>query len=109
MINAALDNFKKADKQDGDRCVACQRNMIKYGTELGDWKTVDTAAEEMVAEAQAGKEAAIAHFQFAVVLMNEALTRKKDELYTRAHSALSQAPAEAPNLPSALFLDGRAL
>ena len=109
MINAALDNFKKADKQDGDRCVACQRNMIKYGTELGDWKTVDTAAEEMVAEAQAGKEAAIAHFQFAVVLMNEALTRKKDELYTRAHSELSQALAEAPNFPSALFLDGRAL
>jgi len=109
MTDAALDNFKKADKQDGGHCVACQKNMIKYGTELGDWKAAELAAGEMVAEAQPGKDAAIAHYQFGVVVMNEALSRKKDELYTRAHDELSQALATAPNFPLALFLDGRAL
>ena len=106
---AAVGNFKKADKQDGGRCVGCQKNLIKYGVELDDWKTAEMAAEEMVAEAQAGKEAALAHYQFGVVLMNEALSKEKDEVYTRAHSELSQALAEAPNFPAALFLDGRAL
>jgi len=31
---AALDSFKKADKQDGSHCLACQKKMIKYGIEL---------------------------------------------------------------------------
>jgi outer membrane protein assembly factor BamD (BamD/ComL family) len=34
----ALDEFKKADKQDGGHCRACQKQMIKYGIELGEWK-----------------------------------------------------------------------
>ncbi len=109
MTYEAIDNFKKADKQDGGRCVACQKKMIKYGVEAGDWKTAELAAEEMVTEAPAGQEAAIAHYQFGVVLMNEAIERKKDEVYTRAHTELSQALATAPNFPAALFLDGRAL
>jgi Tfp pilus assembly protein PilF len=49
---SALESFKKADKQDGGHCAACQQKMIKYGVELGDWKTAETAAGEMVAEAQ---------------------------------------------------------
>ena len=63
--DAALDAFKKADKQDGGRCVACQKNMIKYGSELGDWKTAETAAGELAAEAQPGKDTAIAHYNSA--------------------------------------------
>jgi thiol-disulfide isomerase/thioredoxin len=109
MTGVAFDDFKKADKQDGNRCVPCQRNMIKYGMELGDWKTAETAAEEMVAEAQAAKDLAIAHYKLGVVIMDEALSKKKDDLYTRAHGELSQALAAAPNFPAALFLDGRAL
>ena len=49
---SALESFKKADKQDGGHCAACQQKMIKYGVELGDWKAAETAAEEIMAEAQ---------------------------------------------------------
>ena len=48
----ALDKFKKADKQDGGHCLACQKKMMKYGSELGEWKTAELAGEEMVAQAQ---------------------------------------------------------
>jgi hypothetical protein len=48
----ALDGFKKADKQDQDRCLACQKRMIPYGLELHGWKTALAAADEMVAEAR---------------------------------------------------------
>jgi hypothetical protein len=44
----ALDGFKKADKQDQGRCLACQQKMIQYGLELA-------AADETVAEAQGEK------------------------------------------------------
>jgi thiol-disulfide isomerase/thioredoxin len=105
----ALDEFKKADKQDGGHCLACQKQMIQYGVELGDWKTAELVAEEMVAEAQDKKEIALAHYQYAVVLMDEALQIHKDELFSRAHDETTKALAAYESFPNALFLDGRAL
>src|SRR5258708_32478281 len=61
----ALDDFKKADKQDGGRCLACQKQMIKYGIEYEEWKTAELATEEMIAEAQGERETALAHYEAA--------------------------------------------
>src|SRR5580693_10721522 len=52
MEAAALGEFKKADKQDGGHCYACQRQMIRLGSELDDWKAVEPAAQEMIADAK---------------------------------------------------------
>ena len=61
MPDAALDSFKKADKQDGAHCVACQKNMIKYGVERGEWKMAETAAAERVGRGP-GRQVALAHY-----------------------------------------------
>src|ERR1700688_3147843 len=71
MSGAALDAFKKADTQDGGHCLACQKKMIKSALELQEWKTAETAAEEMVEQAQGNKNVALAHFQFGIVLIDE--------------------------------------
>ena len=105
----ALDGFKKADKQDGGHCLACQKRMIKYGVELGDWKAAELAAEEMVAEAQGDRDTAVARYKYAVVLMDEGLQKHKDEFFSRAHEELTKALTPNPNFPEALFMDGRAL
>ena len=104
----ALDKFKKADKQDGGHCLGCQKKMIKYGSELGEWKTAELAGEEMVAQAQGGN-LAVAHYQLGVVLMSEAMSRHKDDLYSRVHDEMAKALAAHDNFPSAIYLDGRAL
>ena len=104
----ALDKFKKADKQDGGHCLACQKKMIKYGSELGEWKTAELAGEEMVAQAQ-GEDLAVAHYQLGAVLMSEALSRRKDDLYSRVHEEMTKALAAHDNFPNAIYLDGRAL
>jgi len=109
MVESALDKFKKADKEDGGHCAACQKQMIKYGVELRDWKTAETAASELVADAQGDKNVAVAHYQFGLVLMREGLEKHKDELFSRAHDQFSQALAAAANFPDAVFADGRAL
>jgi thiol-disulfide isomerase/thioredoxin len=106
---SALDNFKKADKQDGGHCLACQKQMVKYGAELGDWKTAELGAEEFLAGAQDNQQIALAHYQFAFMLMNEAEQRHKDEVFGRAHDEAAKALAAYANFPDALFLDGRAL
>ncbi len=108
-IDFALDSFKKADKQDEGRCLACQRKMIQYGLELHEWKTAQLAAEEMITEAQGDKNIALAHFELGFVLFNEGLDKRKDELFTRAHEEFTKALAAAPNFPEAIVSDGKAL
>ncbi len=105
----ALEDFKKADKQDDGRCLACQKKMIQYGLELHEWKMAQLAAEEMVAEAQGDKSVALAHFELGFVLFNEGLDKHKDEFFARAHEEFTKAIAAGPNFPEAIVSDGKAL
>jgi thiol-disulfide isomerase/thioredoxin len=105
----ALDSFKKADKQDDAHCLACQKKMIQYGLELHEWKTAQTAGEEMLSEAQGDKNIALAHYQLGFVFFDEGLDKHKDELFTHAHDEFTKALATAPNFPEAIISDGKAL
>jgi thiol-disulfide isomerase/thioredoxin len=109
MTDSALGDFKKADKQDDGHCRACQEKMIKYGIELGDWKTAETAAEEMVAQAQGATKLALAHYQLGGVLMTEGIQKHKDDLFHRAHEELLKALASGTSFPAATFTDGLVL
>ena len=55
------------------------------------------------------RETAIAHYQVAIVLMEEGLQKHKDELFARTHDELTKALAAYASFPDALYLDGRAL
>ncbi len=105
----ALGSFKKADKQDGGRCLACQKQMIKYGIELGDWKAAEQGAEEMVAAAKDETATALAHYQFCVVFFQEGLRRQKEEYFARAHEEANKALAARADFPDAIYMDGLAL
>lgn len=109
MTVSALDSFKKADKQDDGHCRACQKKMIKYGIELGEWKTAETAGEEMVAEAQGANDIALAHYQLGMILRNEGLDKNKEEIFVRAHEEMNKALAAVENFPDAYFADGQIL
>lgn len=105
----ALDDFRKADKQDGGHCLACQKQMIKYGVRLGDWKAAELAAEELLNEARDNKETALGHYQYAQVLLVEASQKHKEDVYTHAHEEAAKAVASYSNFPEAILLDGKAL
>ena len=105
----ALERFKRADKQDGGHCVACQKQMVKYGVQYRDWKAAELAAEELIGEAHNDKESALAHYQFAEVLLEEGLQKHRDECFRQAHDEIIKALAAYTNFPEALYLDGRAL
>jgi thiol-disulfide isomerase/thioredoxin len=106
---AALESFKKADKQDSGHCLACQKKMMRYAVDLGDWKTAESASEEMLTEAHGERETAMAHYQYAVVLFQEGMQKHKDEYFARAHEEILKALTAYSNFPDALFVDGRAL
>jgi hypothetical protein len=105
----ALDDFKKADKQDHGHCRACPEKMMKYGIELADWKTAELGGEELVAEAHGDRETALAHYELARVLMADGQQEHKDEIYSHAHDELTKALAAFANFPDAVFIDGEVL
>ncbi len=109
MTASALDSFKKADKQDDGHCLPCQKKMIKYGIELGEWKTAEIAGEELVSEAQGNNNIALAHYQLGIVLRDQGLEKHKDEIFARAHDEMTKALAAAPNFPDAVYVDGQIL
>ncbi len=109
MDAQALDSFKKADKQDGGKCAACQSAIVKYGMELWDWKTAAEAAQEELAEAKKNADLALAHYDLGRVFLEEALSKNKPEMFTQSHVEFSKALEAYPNFPDAMFLDGRAL
>jgi peroxiredoxin len=109
MVNAALDSFKKANKQDGGHCLACQKKMIKYGVELRDWKTAEDGAEEIVTQSQGERNVAVAHYQLGIVLFNAGLDKHKEEQFARAHDEMIKALAAVAKFPKAIFEDGRVL
>jgi thiol-disulfide isomerase/thioredoxin len=108
-LEEALGKFKKADKEDGGHCLACRQMMIKYGLELHDWKTTETAAEEILADAKDDTHVILAHYALGVVLMREGMDKHKDDLFSRAHQEMSKAAGGSAPLPQALFADGKAL
>jgi peroxiredoxin len=105
----ALDDFKKADKQDGGHCVACQQQMLKYGLQFGDWKAAELAGEELLTEAKSETEIALAHYQLAVLYITEGIQRHKSEYFERAHDECTKALSIPKAFPDAEFLDGRVL
>ena len=105
----ALEAFKKADKHDDGHCRACQKQMIKYGVQYGDWKAAELASEELLNEAKDNKETALGHYQYAQVLIAEASNKHKEELFSQAHDHAAKAVAAYSNFPEAVLLDGKAL
>lgn len=109
MLDVALESFKKADKQDGGHCAACQEKVIKYALEFQGWKSAEFAAQEAVTDAHTAKDMAVAHYDFGVVMTDEGLHKNKVEIFARAHDEFTKALALAPNFPQAVFDDGRVL
>ena len=105
----ALEAFRKADKQDGGRCQACQQRIIKLGIELREWKAAETAGEEMVDEAQGARDVALAHYELGILLIDEGLARHKQEPFERAHDEITKALAAVADFPIAVYNDGLAL
>lgn len=106
---SALDSFRKADKQDGGHCQACQQEIIKLGLSLSDYKAAVEAARELIGEAKDPKALAMAHDDRAMILLREGMEKNKDEIFAEADKEYKTALAAYANFPQAVFGDGMVL
>jgi thiol-disulfide isomerase/thioredoxin len=108
-LEAALDGFKKANKQDDGHCKECQFQIIKLGLETGDFKSADAAAQDEITEAKDAQAAAMAHDQRGMVLVREGMAKNKAEVFAQADSEYKAALSAYHNFPDAMYGDGLAL
>jgi thiol-disulfide isomerase/thioredoxin len=109
MPGAAIDAFKKADKQDGGHCRECAQMIIQYGLKSGDFKSADAAAQQLIADAKTPQQIAVAHLERGTVQYREAITRNKADCYAEADREFQASLAAYPNVPEACFYDGISL
>lgn len=108
-VEAALDSFKKADKQDGGHCELCADKIIDYGIKTGDFKSADAAAQQLIADAKDPKQLASAHMERASVQYREGLEKNKADCFADADREFQAALAAYPNAPDACYYDGLCL
>jgi thiol-disulfide isomerase/thioredoxin len=106
---AAVDSFKKANKQDGGHCGECAYKIVKYGMMSGDFRDADAAAQQLIADAKDPMHAGLAHTDRATVLLREGLTEKKADCFAGADKEFQLAMAVYPATADLYFYDGLAL
>ena len=102
----ALDKFKKANKQDGGHCYDCLKQVLALAPQVGDSKAADAAALELIAEARSPMEAADAHYQRGILLLQEGIAKKKTELFEESDQEFKAVLRSNPKERKAMYADG---
>ncbi len=102
----ALDDFKKADKIEGNKCAACALKIIDLALALKDFKQADNASQELLALATTPQEQAKAHEQRASVLIEMGKAKKKQECFAEGEKESEAALQAKPNDLTALYYKG---
>jgi thiol-disulfide isomerase/thioredoxin len=106
MPAAAIDSFRKADKQDGGHCEECAKKIIEYGLKTGDFKAADAAAQQLIADAKTPQQRAVAHLNRGSVQYREAVQKNKADCFAEADREFQATLAAYSNVPDACYYDG---
>jgi thiol-disulfide isomerase/thioredoxin len=108
-LRIALEEYLKANKQDGGHCELCLKNAYTLAVHLGDYKVVEGIVREWLPLAQTDAARATLHFQLGVALQREGLNTKKDTYFKEACDEFRAALQVDPGLAAAHYALGSAL
>lgn len=77
----ALDEFRKANKQDGGRCAACLNHAYLLAMETGQFKDAESIVRDYLPLVQTDAEKSTLHLDLAMALQREGLREKKDKFF----------------------------
>jgi thiol-disulfide isomerase/thioredoxin len=97
----AIDDYRKANKQDGGHCMECLRRAYRLAMKLGASKDAAEVAREMLPQATAGEPHAAVHYLLARALQEQGISSKKDIFFSESCDELKTALAEYPALAEA--------
>lgn len=106
---AALEAFRKADKQDGGHCVACETQAYKLAGLVGDFKTQREEAALLLANGAGPADKAEAHYLAGKACLAEGGYRIFEQPFQDADSEFQEALKLQPEKAVCLYEDGVAL
>ena len=101
--DAALDDFRKANKQDGGHCWECLNRAYALANKLGAYKDAVEIAREWLPLAQTDKEKAEVDFRLAMSLQDQGIKEKKDKYIAESADDFKAALELNPGLSRAHY------
>ncbi len=109
-MGAAIEDFRKANKQDGGKCFQCVSNAYRLAYEIGDFNVATEIARDFLPAAQTGAERALAHFVLGRCLVEQCThDKKKSDLFSESVRELKAALDMDPRISPAHYYRGFAL
>ncbi len=95
---AAMDDYRKANKQDGGNCRDCLRRAYILTLQIGDFKDREEIAREMLQQSGSDAERASVHYLMALALQDEGVHDKKDKCFSESCDEFKTALELEPRL-----------
>jgi thiol-disulfide isomerase/thioredoxin len=105
----ALDGFRKADSQDGGRCVPCEMQAYKAATQIGDFKTAREETALLLDHVTSPDDKAEVHYLAGDVCLSEGGYRIFEKPFQDADSEFQAALQLQPEKSECVYEDGIAL
>jgi len=106
---AAVEEFRKANKQDGGHCATCLNRAYRLAIESGDYKNAQAIVADQMPLAATDQDRAELHFRLALALQRRGIKEKNDELFTESCNELKTALALDPQYSRLHYLMGISL
>jgi thiol-disulfide isomerase/thioredoxin len=87
----ALNDFRKANKQDGSHCWECLRRAYPLALKLDAYKDAVEIARDLLPLAQTDPEKAAVHFGLAMALQQQGIQEKKDKYFPESSDEFKSA------------------
>ncbi len=108
-LASALDDYRKANKQDGGHCSECLSRAYALAMKIAAYKDAASVAEDWLPLAETDADRAAIHFRLGVALQREGSEEKKDELFSQSCDQFKAALSLDPSLAAAHFASGVSL
>ena len=100
---AAMDDYRKANKQDGGHCIECLRRAYELANRLNACKDAVAIAPDWVAAAGPDMDKMAARFNLAHALQEQGLKEKKDALLEESCQEFQTLLQQPPKLARAHY------
>ncbi|MGO9323870.1 MAG: redoxin domain-containing protein [Terracidiphilus sp.] len=108
-LTAAIDDYRKANKQDGGHCSECLSRAYNLAMKTGAYKDAVGIAQDWLAIAGNNADRAAGHLQLGLALQREATEEKKDQLFTQSCDEFKATLSLDPSFAVAHFAWGTSL
>lgn len=104
-----MDDYRKANKQDGGQCFACLNRAYILAMQVASFKDGEQIARQLLSMGGSGTRMAWAHYLLGAALEQQGIADKKDNYFSESCDEFKAALELEPRLTEVHYVDGVSL